>query len=52
MRRVSYVECYGMTVTADGKPRYDLFVDDMLHFNGAGYKLLAERIRPFLKTPP
>jgi lysophospholipase L1-like esterase len=32
----------------DGKPRRDLFVSDGLHFNAAGYKLLAERVRPFL----
>ncbi|HEX8524247.1 MAG TPA: GDSL-type esterase/lipase family protein [Tepidisphaeraceae bacterium] len=46
---VKYCETYDMTVTADGKPREDLFVQDRLHFNEEGYRVFAERIRPFLK---
>jgi lysophospholipase L1-like esterase len=46
--RVKYCETYDMTVTADDKPREDLFVQDRLHFNEAGYRLFADRIRPFL----
>ena len=46
--RLKYIECSDMTPGSDGKPRADLFVADGLHFNAAGYKLLAERVRPFL----
>jgi lysophospholipase L1-like esterase len=45
---LKYVECYDMTLTPDGQPREELFVGDRLHFNADGYKLLAERVRPFL----
>lgn len=47
---VKYIETYDMTVNADGTPREELFVKDRLHFNPEGYKLLIERVRPFL--PP
>ena len=37
-----------MVLGADGKPRPELFLADQLHYNVAGYQLLAERVRPFL----
>jgi lysophospholipase L1-like esterase len=43
-----YLETYDMVLGADGKPRAELFVADKLHFNAAGYKLLAARVREFL----
>lgn len=46
--RVSCTEGDAMSLGADGKPRPELFVSDMLHFNAAGYKLLAEVVRPYL----
>jgi len=45
---LKYIEDYDMVLGADGKPRAELFVEDKLHFNAEGYKLLAERVRPFL----
>ena len=33
---------------SDGKPRPEMFVADKLHFSPAGYKLLAECVRPYL----
>ncbi len=45
---LKYVETYDMVLGADGQPRPELFVEDKLHINDEGYKLLAERIRPFL----
>ena len=48
MPHLKYIEDYDMVLGADGKPRAELFVEDKLHFNTAGYKLLAERVRPFL----
>lgn len=46
--RLQYIETYDLPLGADGQPRAELFVADKLHFNAAGYKLLAERVRPFL----
>lgn len=46
--KLKFVDCADMTVGTNGQPRAELFVADGLHFNEAGYKLLAERVRPFL----
>jgi lysophospholipase L1-like esterase len=46
--QLGYIETYDMTVTAQGTAREELFAADRLHLNAAGYKLLAERVRPFL----
>lgn len=46
--RVKFIEAGMMVIGADGMPRPELFIGDQLHFNAAGYKLLAERVRPFL----
>ena len=43
---VKYIETYDLSLGADGQPRPELFVADQLHFNAAGYKLLADRVRP------
>ncbi|HVU28185.1 MAG TPA: GDSL-type esterase/lipase family protein [Verrucomicrobiae bacterium] len=48
---VKYIEADSMVLSADGKPRAELYRDDKLHFNAAGYKLLAQRVRPFLPKP-
>lgn len=45
---LKYLETYDIVLGADGLPRAELFVADKLHFNAAGYKLLAERVRPLL----
>ncbi|MEO6436426.1 MAG: GDSL-type esterase/lipase family protein [Tepidisphaeraceae bacterium] len=45
---LKYVETYDMTLTPEGEARGELFLADQLHFNAEGYKLLAERVRPFL----
>lgn len=46
-----YVETYDMTLTPAGEARQKLFVADKLHFNEEGYKLFAERVRPFVVKP-
>jgi lysophospholipase L1-like esterase len=46
---LKYVETYDTTITPDGQPREELFVKDRLHFNEAGYKILADRVRPYVK---
>ena len=48
MPHVSYVDAWNISLGSDGRARPELFRDDQLHFNGEGYKLLAERVRPFL----
>jgi lysophospholipase L1-like esterase len=45
---LKFIDTYDTTITTDGQAREDLFVKDRLHFNEAGYKLLAERVRPAL----
>lgn len=45
---LGYLETYDLPLGADGQPRPELFVEDRLHFNAEGYKLLAQRIRPLL----
>jgi GDSL-like Lipase/Acylhydrolase family len=47
---LKYIETYDLPLGADGRPRPELFVADQLHFNAAGYKLLADRVRPFLSA--
>ena len=32
----------------DGEPLPDIFVDDGLHLNAAGYAIWAEAVRPYL----
>lgn len=41
-----FIDAASITLDADGKIRRELFVADQLHFNEAGYKLLAEAVRP------
>ncbi len=48
--RLKYLEAYDISLGPDGKPRPDLFAPDKLHFNSEGYRLLAERVRSFLKN--
>jgi arylformamidase len=50
MANVRFLDISDMVLTADGKSRTELFGPDRLHFNKAGYKLLAERVRAIL--PP
>ena len=47
--RLQYIETYDLPLGADAKPRTDVFVSDKLHLNAAGYKLLTERVRPFVE---
>jgi lysophospholipase L1-like esterase len=49
---LKYCEISDIVLDKDGKARPDLFVADKLHFNAAGYKLLAERVRAFLPKAP
>ena len=46
---LKYVEMADLVLGPDGRPRPELFRDE-LHFNADGYELLADRVRPFLKN--
>ncbi|MCY4189149.1 MAG: GDSL-type esterase/lipase family protein [Bryobacterales bacterium] len=45
---LEYVDAATPLLGDDGKPRADLFVEDELHLNDAGYAIWAERIAPYL----
>jgi lysophospholipase L1-like esterase len=45
---LKYIDGYDMSLDANGNAREELFLKDRLHFNEEGYKLLAERVRPFI----
>lgn len=42
------IDCKSMTLDAQGQPRPELFVEDKLHLSPAGYRLLVEKVRPFV----
>lgn len=45
---ITYIDTRTLSLDQDGKVRPELFVADMLHFNEAGYKLLAAAVKPFV----
>jgi lysophospholipase L1-like esterase len=48
MPRVGFVDADTISLDPDGRARPELFVKDRLHFSPEGYRLLADRVRPFL----
>jgi lysophospholipase L1-like esterase len=48
MPRVGFVDTFDMVLSPGSLAIPELFVKDRLHFSPEGYKLLAERVRPFL----
>src|SRR5438477_5821026 len=46
--RTLYIDVFKPMLGRDGKPRPELFVEDRLHMNAAGYALWPERIKPRL----
>ena len=45
---VEYIDVDRPLLGSDGKPRRDLFVEDELHLNDAGYAIWAELVAPYL----
>ena len=43
-----YVDVYSLMLTKDGKLRPELFVEDMLHMNAAGYAIWQKAVEPHL----
>jgi lysophospholipase L1-like esterase len=48
-KKLDYIDFWDALLGPDGKPREDLFVQDRLHNNAAGYKIRADVVRPHLK---
>ncbi len=48
---LKYIDVSTLPLDANGQVRPELFVEDKLHFNAAGNKLLAEKVRPYLPKP-
>jgi lysophospholipase L1-like esterase len=48
-KNLDYIDFWGAMLGPDGQPREDLFIQDRLHNNAAGYKIRADIVRPHLK---
>lgn len=48
-RRLTYVDVFTPMIGADGKPIPELFVEDGLHLNAAGYRIWTAALTPFLR---
>ncbi len=48
-RRLHFIDVSQVMLDASGSIRSDLFVDDGLHLNQAGYALWADLVRPYLE---
>ena len=46
---LGYMELFDAMLGSDGLPREDLFIDDKLHPNEAGYKIRTELVKPHLQ---
>jgi lysophospholipase L1-like esterase len=48
---LKFVDLWTAMLTSDGKPREDIWVEDRVHPNHAGYLLRVELTKPFLGPP-
>ena len=48
---LQFIDLWGAMLTPDGKPREDLWVEDRVHPNHAGYLLRVKIMRPLLGKP-
>jgi lysophospholipase L1-like esterase len=48
---LGFIDLWNAMLTKDGKPREDLWVEDRVHPNHAGYLLRVELTKPFLGPP-
>ena len=46
--RLAFIDVFPRMLGPDGKPRPEIFVEDGLHMNAAGYAIWTEVVRPFL----
>lgn len=45
---VDYIDVFTPMLDANGQPRQELFVEDRLHMNRAGYELWRQKVAPYL----
>lgn len=50
-RRLVYIDVFSPMLGPDGQPRPELFVEDRLHMNSAGYALWTRLVKPHLEGP-
>ena len=50
-RNLHFIDLWDAMLTPDGKPREDLWVEDRVHPNHAGYLLRVEIMRPLMGEP-
>ncbi len=50
LKHVAFVDVFTPMLDAAGQPRAELFLDDRLHMNAAGYAIWREAIAPYLQT--
>jgi lysophospholipase L1-like esterase len=48
---LGFIDLWDAMLTPDGKPRDDIWVEDRVHPNHAGYMLRVQLTRPFLGAP-
>jgi lysophospholipase L1-like esterase len=48
---LSFIDLWDAMLTPDGKPREDLWVEDRIHPNHAGYQLRVRIMKPLLGEP-
>ena len=49
--RVDFIDVFTPMLDAQGQPRADLFIEDRLHMNSAGYALWRSLVAPYLVAP-
>ncbi len=47
-KKTAFIDVYKEMIDDEGKPREELFLDDNLHMNKAGYDIWKKKIEPFL----
>ena len=50
-KNLHFIDLWDAMLTADGQPREDLWVEDRVHPNHAGYRLRVDIMRPLLGEP-
>jgi lysophospholipase L1-like esterase len=50
--RVYYLDVWDRMIGSDGNPKSDIFLDDRLHMNRAGYDIWKEIVSKFLRKHP
>lgn len=49
LKGVDFIDVFAPMLDAQGQPRRELFVEDMLHMNRDGYRLWTQLVAPYLR---